>query len=231
MSMRSRLVWLLLRAYPPEWRREYGPELAEILDRRSFGGGAIADVLWSAVRQRVKSDTPATLCGFTAILVLSIGLVLNVAGVPAIGRLLPSLLQDSWKLFPKVVATPFETELYVLWLLTCGCWTVLRANPHASKPGVAAMKVTALAGIPIMVAGLLMLLGVLDVAVATPGVPPSSFHEHGLTYTYYTTQHYRPSPLAVLIAPIVELPKSWIWGAVGGRIGRSILRSRAVRNA
>src|SRR4029453_19247416 len=37
---------------------------------------------------------------------------------------------------PTVVATPFETELYVLWLLTCGCWTVLRANPHGSTPGV-----------------------------------------------------------------------------------------------
>jgi hypothetical protein len=231
MTSRSRLVWLLLRAYPPEWRREYGPELAGILERRSLGAGTIADVLWSAVRQRVKGAAPATLCGFAAMLVLSIGLVLNVAGLPAIGRRLPSLLQDSWKLFPTVVATPFETELYVLWLLTCGCWTVLRANPHGSTPGVAGMKVTALAGLPIMVAGLLMLLGALELAVATPGAPPSSFHEHGLTYTYYTTQHYRPSPLAVLIAPIVKLPESWIWGTIGGRIGRSILRSRAVRKA
>jgi hypothetical protein len=230
MSARSRLVSVLLRVYPPEWRAEYGPELAGILERGPLGVGPVADLLWSGVRQRAKVAEPATLCGLVAMLIIGVGVGMNVAGIPAFGRLLPSSVQDSWKLFPTVVATPLESELFVLSLITCGCWTVLRQG-EPSRPGVAAMKVTLLAGAPIMFGGLLMLLGLLDVTTGRPGDPLTNVQEHRFTYTYYTTLYSRPSPIAILIAPLMKLPESWLWGALGGRFGRSVVKSRADRTA
>jgi hypothetical protein len=229
MSIRSRIVSLLLRAYPPEWRIEYGPELADILLRRSVGLRDAGDVLWNGVRQRVRLAEPATLCGMAAMLVISIGLGLNIAGLPTFGHRLPAFLQDSRQTFPTVVVTPPNTELYVLWLVVCGCWTTLRHGGRSSRAGLAGMQVTALAGTPIIIAAILMLFGILDIAVLHPGDMPTSFHEHGFTYTYYSGQQHSPSPLGVLVATLSKLPESWLWGVVGGRFGRSILRSRATR--
>jgi hypothetical protein len=36
----------------------------------------------------------------------------------------------------------------------------------------------------------------------------------------------RPSALAILIAPLSRLPEAWIWGSIGGLIGKSIARRR-----
>jgi hypothetical protein len=229
MSMKARIVRMLLHVYPAAWRAEYESELGDILLRRSVGPRVVADVLWNGIKQRVRVTEPAMLCGLAAMLIISIGLGLNIAGLPTFGHGLPAFLQDSWKLFPTLVVTPLGTELYVLWLIVCGCWTVLRESGLPSRPGPAAMKVTALAGTPIMFAGLLMLLGILDVMVVRPGDVPASSGHHGFTYTYYTVQHHAPSPVSVLVAPLFKIPESWLWGVVGGRIGRGIVRARLDR--
>jgi hypothetical protein len=229
MTARSRFVAALLRVYPPGWRTEYGPELAEILERQPLDVRIVAGVLSSAVRQRVRVAEPATWCGVAAMVVVAVGVGLNIAGLPAIGTRLPSFLRDSWKLFPSVVVTPFETELYVLLLIVCGCWTVLRRGP-SSRAGVAAMQMTAIAGLPIVLVGVLMFLGLVGVSIAAPDRAGGSLPD-GLTYTYYSALDHRPSALVIVLAPLSKLPEAWIWGALGGNLGRSFLRSRAARSA
>jgi hypothetical protein len=35
--------------------------------------------------------------------------------------------------------------------------------------------------------------------------------------------------VSVLVAPLFKIPESWLWGVVGGRIGRGIVRARLDR--
>jgi len=67
-----------------------------------------------------------------------------------------------------------------------------------------------IAGIPVMLGGALMALGLLDV----------------VTHPSYGAKAYVPFPLAMIVAPLFRLPESWIWGAIGGQLGRWISRSR-----
>jgi hypothetical protein len=114
---------------------------------------------------------------------------------------------------------------------------------------MAAVKISFLAGIPVMLAGVLMLSGVLGVIVLGPGDTPTTFHEHGFSYTYYDAQVRScwirvsapatqtsaqavqsatcpPAPLGILVAPLFTLPSSWLWGIAGGLLGRWITRGR-----
>jgi hypothetical protein len=40
-----------------------------------------------------------------------------------------------------------------------------------------------------------------------------------------------PAPWAVLIAPLARLPEFWIWGAIGGQLGKWIARERRTARA
>ena len=139
---------------------------------------------------------------------------------------LAAVLQDSSKTLPTVVVTPLASDLYVLAIIACGCWTHLRYDASISQCGVAAIRLGAVAGIPIMILGVLMALGVLPVRLAGPENAPTTWSQAGLTYTYYTTHAHSPSALAVLTAPLFRLPESWLWGMVGGQLGRAIGRRR-----
>jgi hypothetical protein len=89
------------------------------------------------------------------------------------------------------------------------------------------MKISLIAGLPIMAAGVLMLLGVMQATVLGPGDTPTTFREHGFAFTYYSQHTHAPAPLSVLLAPLARLPESWIWGSVGGVLGRWISCRRA----
>jgi hypothetical protein len=54
MSIRRQIITSLIRTYPEAWRREYGPELADILLASGLGPRVVANVLWSALRQRAR---------------------------------------------------------------------------------------------------------------------------------------------------------------------------------
>jgi hypothetical protein len=73
------------------------------------------------------------------------------------------------------------------------------------------MKMSLIAGIPVMVGGLLLALGMLDVRFLGPS---------------YGAPGHAPIPLAMMVAPLFHVPESWIWGAIGGQLGRWISRSR-----
>jgi len=209
MSVKPRIVAALVRLYPASWRREYGAELNDLLMARPLSARVVGDVLWSGLRQRVRTAEPSTLVGLAMLLLMLSAVVWSIAGAPPGGRLTP-LLEDSSMTLPTVVVKPLMTELYVLLLVGCGCWTQLRHRGMASQSGWAAAKVTWLAGVPVMLAGVLMWAGVLDAAALGPADAPT----------------HPATPLSVLAAPLFRLPESWIWGAVGAQLGRRISRFR-----
>ena len=224
MNMKQRIVTVLLGLYPAAWRSEYGPELSDVLLARPLGARIITDVLWNGLRQRVRNAGPSTLAGLAVMLVILTGIGWNIAAPQPYGRDWTGLLQPSSMTLPTIIVKPLASELYVLFLVGCGCWISLRGGETVS-PGVAAMRISFIAGVPIMLAGALILFGVMDVVVLGPGDTPTTFHEHGFAYTYYSAERQAPSALAVLVSPLFRLPASWIWGTVGGGLGRWISRT------
>ena len=51
--MTPRLARWLVRLYPRNWRERYGPEFEALLENSSGGFRALANVLWSALSERV----------------------------------------------------------------------------------------------------------------------------------------------------------------------------------
>ena len=235
--MKNWIVKSLLRIYPAQWRGEYGPELSAILLARPLTAGIVCDILQNGMRQRLRTAEPSTLVGFAMLLVVLYGLVWNIAAPAPYSNESIVLLQHL-----------LGSNLYIFLLIGCGLWTHLRHSGKMDQSGLAALKISFLAGIPVMLAGALMLFGLLGVVVVGPGDIPTTFHEHGFAYTYYSAQHYcwirvsepatqqlahgvqsatcPPAPLGVLVAPLFTLPASWLWGALGGLLGRWIARGR-----
>jgi hypothetical protein len=192
------VVAVLLRLYPAAWRSEYGPELVDVLLARPLGPRVVGNVLWNGLRQRAPAATPSTIIGLSWMLWFVIGLVVEGGG---------AMLRPSHRTFPPVAVTFVSSYQFVYMLIFCGCWTHLRYGGTARRSGLAAMRVGFITGIPIMVAAVLMMFGLLEPGFAGVQLP-------------------RPSPWAILIAPLARLPECWIWGALGGQLGKPIARNR-----
>jgi hypothetical protein len=67
-----------------------------------------------------------------------------------------------------------------------------------------------IAGVPIMAGALLMMSGLLDLRL---------LDAHGAATI-------RPSALTILVSPLSRVPEAWLWGALGGFIGKCIARRR-----
>ena len=204
MRTKQRVVTALLRVYPAAWRAEYGPELTDILLTRPLSLSVIVDVLWSGLGHRAQAVEPSTILGLASMSVVLTGFV--PAGGPY-GRNWMAVLQPTSMTFPPVTVTFLGTELYVLLLIGCGCWTHLRYGGKVSRSGVAAMTMSLLAGLPVMVGGVLVICGVFSVKFLGPDLPTLS-------------------PAAIQISPLARLPEFWIWGALGGLLGQWIARRR-----
>jgi hypothetical protein len=226
MRRADRIVAMLLRLYPAAWRREYGSELAEVLSHRPLSVRVVCDVAWNALGQRLRDADPALHLGLAVMAIVATGVAWNILVPVSAGRGLAAVLQDSLKTLPTVVVTPLASALYVLVLVACGCWTQLGLRRSLSECGTAAVRLGAVAGIPVMLVGLLMLTGILHLRVVGPDAAPGTVSDIGLTFTYYTSHAHAPSALAVLTAPLFRLPESWLWGMLGGRLGRAIGRRR-----
>jgi hypothetical protein len=189
MTMKSRLVAMLVRVYPAPWRAEYGAELEHLLLARPLAVHTVVDVVWNGLWQRMRSIDFATCFGLGAMMVVIAAIVT--------GR---TILEPSHMTFPAVTVRPLQSDLYWLFLVACGCALQLRARTTLSRTGVAAMKISFIAGLPIVVAGVLLVAGI--------GQPDPSA--------------YSPAGWQVAVAPIARLGESWIWGAVGGALGRAV---------
>jgi len=126
MSVRRRLVAALLRIYPFEWRREYGSELADVLLDRPLGTCIVADVFWNGLRERARSLEPSTVLGFGMMLVVLAGLAWNIFAPRPYAEGWTVLLEPSSKTLPTIDVRPLTSELYLLFLLSTGCWLHLR---------------------------------------------------------------------------------------------------------
>ena len=200
-SPRQWIVAALLRLYPAAWRSEYGSELTDVLLARPLGARVMGDVLWNGFRQRGRAAEPSTILGLISMVVVLAGFVLGGGSYGRDG----TALQSTWKILPTVAVTFLAAGLFALLQIICGCWTHLRHRGKVHRSGLAAMRTCLIGGIPFLLAALLMMFGVLDLRV--PG-----------------TSLQLLSPAAMVIAPLSRLPDAWIWGALGGLLGKRIAR-------
>ena len=207
--MRARhIAGLLVRCYPAAWRREYGAELNDILVSRRLTPRVIADVVWNGLRQRVRAATPSTILGMASMLAVLAGFVITPTSYLHDWT---AVLRPTGITFPTVTVTFLASEFYVVLLVGCGCWTQLRRGGPLSRAALAAMRMTLIAGIPVMLAGLLIALGLADLSFLNPGATDATALIH-------------PSALSMIAAPLARAGESWIWGLVGGLLGRRLSR-------
>ena len=164
---------------------------------RPLGPCVVADVLWNGLWQRARIAEPSTIMGLASILVILAGFVWS--GIYD--------RSSHWKVLPVVGLTFLASWVFALFHFICGCWTQLRYGGKPSRSGFAAMRTALIAGIPIVIATLLMMFGLVDLRLPGTPVPP-------------------PSPLAMLFVPLTRLPDAWIWGALGGLLGKRIICER-----
>jgi hypothetical protein len=205
MTRQQWIVAALLRLYPAAWRAEYGLELADILLARPLGPRVIVDTAWNGLRQRGRAAEPSTILGLASTLLMLTGFVIPGGSYSGAWN---ALLRPSWKVFPAVNVTFMASEAYVLLLVACGCWTHLRHGGKVTRSGRAAMRMSVIAGIPIMLIAVLVMSGLVEMAFFDP--------RGAVTI--------RPSALAILVAPLSRLPEAWLWGSMGGLIGKRIAR-------
>lgn len=205
MTRRTWVIALLLWLYPAAWRRQYGGELRDVLERTPLTFATAVDVVHAAAWQHLRSLTPGTILGLACIVLFLAGVVLTPTGYASGGT---ALVRPSNITFPSIKVTLFESEIFAILLMACGCWTQLRRGRGTAR---AAAWMTVVAGLPISMLGLAMWLG-----LATVQMTPAGVSDHSVT----------PYALNMMIAPLLRAPESAIWGLVGGGIGRWLSRRR-----
>jgi hypothetical protein len=202
-TVKQCIVTGLLRLYPVAWRREYGPELTDMLLAHPLSPRVIGDVMWNGLKQSAQAAEPSTILGLASLLVV---LTFVLTG-GSYGRRWILLVQPTTKTLPTVTVTFMASGYYALLLIWCGCWTYLRHRGKVNQSGVAGVRMSLIAAIPLMFGGLLMMFGLIGPSLLGP--------------------HFEPSASwAVFTAPLFRLPDSWIWAALGGQLGKWITRRR-----
>jgi hypothetical protein len=209
MTSQHRVVAVLLRLYPRDWRRQYGDELRDVLARRPLTAATVGDVLRAALWQRARSLTPGTLLGLASMAVI-VASIVGTSTADGAGGV--ALIRPSYMTFPPIKVAFFESGIFWLLLMACGGWTQLRRGHGAAR---AAAWMTIVAGLPISALGGLMWLGVTTVQA------PAGLPEHPIL----------PYALNLAIAPLLRAPESAIWGFIGGRLGRWLGRRRQAVHA
>jgi hypothetical protein len=218
MTVRRRVIEMLLGTYPAAWRREYGAELVDLLASHPLGVRVVVDVLWNGFQQRVRAPESALPLGLPVMLG-SLGLlILNVVAPQPYGGW-TTVLEPSSMAFPSVRVSAVVGEVFSVLFLYCGWWTYRRRGGTPSQAGRTAATVCVLAGIPVVVIGALLLLGAIDLSVVGPGHSAADI-QNRLTFTYYSADGHSVSPLMVMLFPLSRVPIAWLWGSLGGYAAR-----------
>jgi hypothetical protein len=231
--MKMRLVSALMRLYPNAWRTEYGAEMADMLLARPLTVRVCCDVVRSAMWQRMRAIEAPTWVGIALMMVTIAAIVANIIAPqpyvwsPGQSPSEKPALSERLALLQR----PLHSEFYVLVLAGIGFWTAWRSNNR--WPGWAAIRVSTIASLPLVLIGLLMLFGVLDFVELHPGQTPTTFQEHEILYTFYkgSQQIPGPAPIVMLLSPLLRLPGAWLWGVVGGGIAHWVSRARRRQTA
>ena len=200
-TMKQWIVTGLLRLYPVAWRREYGPELTDILLAHPLSPRVIGDVMWNGLKQSAQAAEPSTILGLASFLAV---LTFVLTG-GSYGRRWILLVQPTRMTLPTMSVTFMASGYYVL--IWCGCWTYLRHRGTAKQSGMAGVRMSLIAAVPLLFGGGLMMFGLIGPSLLGPQGPPSA-------------------SWAVLAAPLFRLPDSWLWAALGGQLGKRIARPR-----
>ena len=204
MTFRERLARVLVNLYPADWKREYGEELLELLLARPLTGLVVLDVLWSGARLRIRFAEPSTALGLAALLVVLAGFVIPPF---RFSSTITDVLRPSDMTFPTVVVTFMVSQVYIALLMACG-WLTERRHPcQRNRGGLAAMRMSLIAGAPVLVAGLLLAAGAIGVTFAGMG----GIHPH---------------PIEVIAAPLARLPEAFLYGSMGAWARRHAMRKR-----
>jgi hypothetical protein len=217
MTNRHSIAVALLRIYPPAWRAEYGSELLEILQARPLTPLIVADVIWNGLKQRTRSLEPATILGLASLLVIVTGFALTPT---AYGKAWMAMVRPSNMTFPTVTVTFMASDIYAILLVTCGAWTYFRTGAGPRDAGYAAIRMSLIAGAPVIIFAALAALGAVDLTRATSasGAPILA----GTRPSAVTV-----SVLSLIVAPLTRLFESWLWGWLGAFI--ACRQSRRVR--
>jgi hypothetical protein len=103
--------------------------------------------------------------------------VWNIVAPQPYGTGWTALLVPSAKTLPNVLVAPLGADVYLLALGAFGCWWALSRGVGPARAGLAATRVSFLAGLPILVAGVLMMTGMLGLLVVTPGDVPTTYRD------------------------------------------------------
>lgn len=225
--MRKMLISWLLRLYPKAWRKEYGPELSDMLFARPLTGRVVGDVVRSAMWQRTRATDAATWVGIGFMLAITGAIAANIFQPPPYVWAPGQSMAERPELADHVqlVQRPMGSELFVLVMAGIGFWSALRGKP---QPARAAIRVWLIASIPIAVTGLLILSGALDYVELLPGQSPRPFDERGLVYVVYEAPLGLPvsAPVVFLLSPLLRLPGACLWSVVGASFGRKLANWR-----
>lgn len=209
MNIKARVVRGLLRLYPAQWRAEYGEELEALLLIGRITPHVVADVVLSAIRERLKSEPPWKICGLTVLLLTVAGIFVNNTRPPS--------------------AEVFATYRQVLhfFVFMAGFLTVCR-NPKASS-ALAGVKTSLLGYVPELVTLCFWAAGIFHpLLTRAPG--PYGLSEMRLAVFSATAPDYAilgATARAVLFNILLEFPllavQGLIIGGLGGQVGRAVL--------
>jgi hypothetical protein len=112
VTMNPRLARLLVRLYPRAWRERYGAEFAALLESGHGGLGTTANVIWSALGERVFPTVGGDMeqsrfqswCVRAPWAMFGIGPVLLLAAAYFVACF---ILWSGWKIFLPGAETPF----------------------------------------------------------------------------------------------------------------------------
>ena len=216
--MKTMVVAWMLRLYPKAWRAEYGDELSSMLLARPLSVAIVFDIARSAIWQRLRVVLPATWVGIGLMLVTIWAIVSTTMAPPPYVR---SALSERIELLQK----PLQSEFYVIVLFAIGFWTAVAGK---QSPARAAMRAAVVASIPLALIGLLMLTGLLAYAELVPGQKIAMLNARAILYPFYKgiQQIPAPAPLTLLLSPLLRLPGAWLWGTIGGSLGRKYVNWR-----
>jgi len=179
---------------------------------RPLSAAIVFDIARSAIWQR-RVRMPATWVGIGLMLVTIWAIVSTMVAPPPY---VASALSERIELLQK----PLQSEFYVLVLVAIGFWTAVAGK---QSPARAAMRASVIASIPLALIGLLMLTGLLAYAELVPGQKIAMLNARGILYPFYKGIQQIPAsaPLTLLSSPLLRLPGAWLWGTVGGSLGRT----------
>jgi len=229
--MTDAIIAALLYLYPPRWRREYGEELQDLLKQRPLRLRSVVDVAWRGICQRWHEGGPVLAIGLFMVPWV-VGLIANNIFNPHAYEMACTyvLLHDSRISFPTVLAEPGGTEFFAFVLTACGLIVRLRERVPLWQSGVASTQLAAVAGAPVLILGLLLIAGVIDLRVITSTGGISATATHGWTFTYCTSEGRIPAPLAMFAAPLLRLPQAFVYGLFGGWIASWLRFRREARH-